>query len=385
VEENSMKNVPFFDLGRLISSEKDQILDRVSDVIDSGVFIGGETLDRFERDFSSYVGAKFTIGVGNGLDAIRLMLESHGIGPGDEIIVPGFTYYATWLGIMQTGATLVPVDVDINTGAIDVSCVQAAITSKTKAVLAVHLFGHSAEMLQLSFIVQAHGLLLFEDAAQCHGLDSQLGRVGSYADATAFSFYPTKNLGGLGDGGAVTTNAPLIADRIVSRRSYGQGQSKYDHVDTGWNSRLDPIQASILSLHLTSLDSWNDRRRTIAGRYLAALGEKSYAALGRLSLAQSVWHHFVLRVTDRDAVKLWMLEKFGVSTDIHYPYSIKDVEPVQKHISRASAFRPLPVSIRLAREVISLPIGPWMDESDIARVETMLQEIPDSFVARDGQ
>jgi len=334
-------------------------------------------VERFEREFATYVGAKHCIGVANGLDAIRLILEAYEIGPGDEVIVPAFSYYATWLAVIQTGATLVPVDVIANTANIDPNLVEGAITSKTRAIIAVHLFGQGADMLPLVEIAQKHKIFLFEDAAQGHGAETTAGRVGSCSDAAAFSFYPTKNLGALGDGGAVTTNDPNIAARIISRRSYGQGKTKYEHVDTGWNSRLDPLQAEFLSIHLTKLDTWNEKRCQIAASYIQALGEDRFnSIIGLHSPRESVWHHFVLRSGDRHSLREYFSES-GITTDIHYPYSINRVEPLTQHVSSARKGEDLlPVALSLGSEVVSLPIGPWMSKPEIIQVCTALSEIP---------
>jgi dTDP-4-amino-4,6-dideoxygalactose transaminase len=370
-----MNIVPFFDLGRTIRFEAKELHEALDRVIDSGYFIGGPSVERFEQEFATYVGAKHCIGVANGLDAIRLILEAYEIGPGDEVIVPAFTYYATWLAVIQTGATLVPVDVIENTANIDPTLVEEAITSKTRAIIAVHLFGQGADMLPLVHLAQKYKILLFEDAAQGHGAETTAGRVGSCSDAAAFSFYPTKNLGALGDGGAVTTNDPAIAARIVSRRSYGQGKTKYEHVDTGWNSRLDPLQAEFLSLHLTKLDSWNEKRRQIAALYMEAVGEERLSSvIGTHSPRESVWHHFVIRSSDRNRLRDHLLKK-GIATDIHYPYSIREIVPLSGHMS-SKINNKFEASTLLGRQVISLPIGPWLEDNQLDRVIAAISKIP---------
>ena len=371
-----MNIVPFFDLGRTIKSEAKELHEALDRVIDSGYFIGGPSVERFEQEFATYVGAKHCIGVANGLDAIRLILEAYEIGPGDEVIVPAFTYYATWLAVIQTGATLVPVDVIENTANIDPTLVEEAITSKTRAIIAVHLFGQGADMLPLVELAQKHKLLLFEDAAQGHGAETTAGRVGSCSDAAAFSFYPTKNLGALGDGGAVTTNDPEIATRIVSRRSYGQGKTKYEHVDTGWNSRLDPLQAEFLSIHLDKLDTWNEKRRQIAASYIEALGEDRFnSIIGPHSPRESVWHHFILKSPDRKSLRDFFSDR-GISTDIHYPYSINEILPLKPHISSRKSTNDS-VARKLAHQVVSLPIGPWLQDNEISLVCDSLSKLLD--------
>lgn len=366
-------NIPFFDLGRLITSEKQELHRALDVAIDSGYFVGGPSVSEFEQLFADYLGSKFFKGVGNGLDAIRLLLEAHNIGAGDEVIVPGFTYYATWLAVMQTGATLVPVDVSLENAAINPNLIEAAITPKTKAIIAVHLFGHAADMATIIDIANRHELLVFEDAAQAHGLVSNSGRVGTYGNGVAFSFYPTKNLGALGDGGGIATNSPEIAEKIVSRRSYGQGKSKYDHSDTGWNSRLDPIQAEFLKIHLQKLDEWNSYRRLIAASYIEALGNNASIALGINTPNQSVWHHFVISIPNPIETREMLLQDFGVNTDAHYPYFIKTVKPASNFVSEAGATTKLPNSEILSNQVISLPMGPWMTSEEISRVCSSLE------------
>jgi dTDP-3-amino-3,4,6-trideoxy-alpha-D-glucose transaminase len=375
VGEKQVNIVPFFDLGRTIKAESKELHEALDRVIDSGFFIGGPSVERFEQQFATYVGSKHCIGVANGLDAIRLILEAYEIGPGDEVIVPAFTYYATWLAVIQTGATLVPVDVIANTANIDPNLVEEAITPKTKAIIAVHLFGQGADMLPLTELAKKHGIYLFEDAAQGHGAETTAGRVGSCSDAAAFSFYPTKNLGALGDAGAVTTDDPAIAARIVSRRSYGQGKTKYEHVDTGWNSRLDPLQAEFLSIHLTKLDTWNEKRRQIAAYYLEALGENRFSSIiGPHSPKESVWHHFVLRSSYRQKIRDYLRSQ-QILTDIHYPYSIYEIPPLAQSISQ-NGNQGYKVARSLGQQVVSIPIGPWLSDSEVSRVCQALSSIP---------
>ena len=377
--EKQVNIVPFFDLGRTIKAESKELHEALDRVIDSGFFIGGPSVERFEQQFATYVGSKHCIGVANGLDAIRLILEAYEIGPGDEVIVPAFTYYATWLAVIQTGATLVPVDVIANTANIDPNLVEEAITPRTRAIIAVHLFGQGADMLPLTELAKKHGIYLFEDAAQGHGAETTAGRVGSASHAAAFSFYPTKNLGALGDAGAVTTDDPEIAARIVSRRSYGQGKTKYEHVDTGWNSRLDPLQAEFLSIHLSKLDAWTEKRRQIAARYIEALGEDRFGSIiGSHSPRESVWHHFVIKSLERDGLREYFSEN-GITTDIHYPYSINEVEPLTKHLSLRKGSERFSAARSLGSQVISLPMGPWMGEAEITRVSSLLSESPKGF------
>lgn len=304
-----MSSVPFYDLGPIARDEAAELHRCLDDVINGSYFVGGPLVSKFENEFAEFIGAGEAVGVANGLDAIRLALEAYNIGPGDEVIVPAFTYYATWLGVTQTGATPVPVDCLAESGNIDPSAIARAVSSRTKAVIAVHLFGQAADLAAIKEISDAHDLVLIEDAAQSHGAMSSAGMTGTVGHAAAFSFYPTKNLGALGDAGGVTTADREIAAKIRSRRSYGQGSSKYDHVDTGWNSRLDPLQAVFLSLHLTKLPAWTQRRREIAATYVAALGANASAVVGPSTLSDSVWHHFVLSASNRDALQEYLASK----------------------------------------------------------------------------
>jgi dTDP-4-amino-4,6-dideoxygalactose transaminase len=283
--------------------------------------------------------------------------------------------------VVQTGATLVPVDVELHTANIDPDLVQSAVTSRTRAILAVHLFGQAADLKRLHEVATANNLFLIEDAAQAHGAQSTLGMVGSKSDAAAFSFYPTKNLGALGDAGGVTTDNEEIRDRIISRRSYGQA-SKYDHVDTGWNSRLDPLQAAILARRLPRLAAWNDLRSGIASKYLAALGdERGLRSIGAHSPMPSVWHHFVLRARDREDLQAYFREN-QISTDAHYPYWIGELDPLKGMTRLESPTENFPNSIALAREVVSLPIAPWMTDENINKVADSLATLPAALLSQ---
>lgn len=372
--------VPFFDLGQAIRPEREALHRALDEVIDNGYFIGGALTSRFESEFAAFVGADHCVGTGNGLDAIRLILEAYGIGAGDEVIVPAFTFYATWLGVTQSGATPVPVEVLGSSANIDATDIERAITPRTKAIIAVHLYGQAADLRAVRSVADNHGLVLVEDAAQSHGAMSTAGMTGSAGDAAAFSFYPTKNLGALGDAGAVTTSDPEIASRVTRRRSYGQGASKYDHVDTGWNSRLDPLQAAFLSLHLASLEAWTVRRRAIASSYLEALGpERAEGVVGPSDVSASVWHHFVLRARSRPELQAFLSER-GVTTDAHYPYSVHQLEPMRALMSVDSLARSFVVAEALSRQVTSLPMGPWMDDAQVAQVAASLHEIPPALL-----
>lgn len=363
--------VPFFDLSSQVAGYRNELLDAVEAVIDSGTFIGGPVLAQFEKDFSNFTGSAHVVGVGNGLDAIRLILEAFGIGPGDEVIVPGFTFYATWLAVMQAGAIPIAVDVEESTCNIDPSLVEQRITARTKAIIAVHLFGRPADMLALKEIAARHGLKLIEDAAQAHGAKLGGMNVGQLGDAAAFSFYPTKNIGALGDGGAVTTDDGSVAEKVTSRRSYGFGKTKYEHIDFGWNSRLDPLQAAALSVSLGKNMDFTQVRRETATLYIKTVGLPLATDLNEWILG-SVWHHFTLRSEDRLGAQAY-LKSQGIASDVHYPYFFNDVSPVVQYLANKGAkSEPLPVSESISKTIFSLPIGPWMSESQIEKVAQVL-------------
>ncbi len=325
-------------------------LDRV---VDAGNFVLGEEVAAFEREFASYCGSAHCIGVGSGLDALHLILRGYDIGPGSEVIVPSNTYIATWLAITHAGAQPVPVEPLIETFNIDPAKVEAAITPRTRAIIAVHLYGLPADMDPLREIADRHGVRLIEDAAQAHGARYKGRRTGSLGDAAGFSFYPSKNLGALGDGGAITTSDAGLAGRLRALRNYGSTvRSRHDL--PGFNSRLDELQAAILRVKLVSLDDQNARRAELARSMNSGLRTES-AALPRVpAWADPVWHLFVVRHPERDRL-LRSLEVEGIAAMIHYP--------VPPHRQPAYASTPLaslslPISEKIHREVLSLPLDP---------------------------
>lgn len=369
--------VPFFDLGVAARMRRSELHEALDNVLDTGQFIGGDRVVAFERDFARYLDVRTCVAVGNGLDALRIGMESLGIGPGDEVIVPAFTFYATWLAVLQLGAVPVPVDVRLDTGGIDVRAVESALGPRTRAVIVVHLFGIPVEMSHLRSLTASRGIAVIEDAAQSHGARTASGRfTGTVGDIGAFSFYPTKNLGAFGDAGAIVTNQDDLAVVARRRRSYGQGRSKYDHVDTGWNSRLDSLQAAFLERALPRLEAANQRRRTIAEVYLEVLGDRRVSVVGQAYSSRSVWHHFVVRAVDR----LWLREHFesrGIGTDVHYPYWFGSLKPLARYGPVSAAAH----ASRLAEEVVSLPIAPWLSEGDVERVAGVLSLLPSSALA----
>lgn len=352
--------IPFLDVGAAYRELKPEIDAAVARVMDSGWYILGPEVEAFEAEWAAYCEARHAIGVANGLDALHLALLAMGVGPGDEVIVPSNTYIATWLAVSHCGATPVPVEPVEATYNIDPDRIEAAITPRTKVILPVHLYGQPADLDPILAIARKHGLKVLEDAAQAHGARYKGRRIGAHGDAVAWSFYPGKNLGALGDGGAVTTDDPEIADRIQVLRNYGS-RVKYVNEVKGFNSRLDPIQAAVLRVKLRVLDEWNERRRGIAQRYLEGLAGSGLVLPQVPEWAEPVWHLFVVRHPERDAL-VKRLNEAGVGTLIHYP--------VPPHLQGAYAemgfgVGAYPVAERMAREVLSLPMGAQMAAEDL--------------------
>jgi dTDP-3-amino-3,4,6-trideoxy-alpha-D-glucose transaminase len=342
------------DLGEpALAAELDAAYRRVAA---SGRLILGPELAAFEAEFAAYCNAGHAVGVGNGLDALTVALRAAGVGDGAEVIVPSHTFVATWLAVIQAGARPVPVEPDPVTYTLTAEGVAAAITSRTAAVIPVSLYGHPVDMDPILALAERHSLFVLEDAAQSHGAEYRGRRTGGLAHATAFSFYPTKNLGALGDGGAVTTSDPQLADRLRKLRNYG-GVRKYEHEMAGVNSRLDELQAAFLRAKLPRLDAANDARRAHAAAYGAALaGIPELTLPSEANWARHVHHLYVVRCADRDAAQA-RLEAAGVQTLIHYP--------VPCHLQPAFAGLGLgegafPLAERLAAEVLSLPMWPGM-------------------------
>jgi len=322
--------VPFFDLSAEISNRKAEILAEISAVIDSGQFVGGPLVEKFEMEFALLNESSFCAGVGNGLDAIRLVLEALEIGPGDEVIVPSFTFYATWLAVMQVGATPIFADVLEGAAGLNPELIEEAISLRTSAIIVFHLYGTPSRVSAINRIADKFSLPVIEACAQSHCARIEGKKVGTFGLAGAVSFYPTKNLGAIGDAGAASTDYEQVLHFLKSRRSYGQGNSKYEHIDIGWNSRLDPIQAAVTSFKLRHLAGFNSRRKDIASSYLEAMGDRSQKVIG-LGQENSVWNHFVIRSDNRESLMHYLAEQ-GVGTDIHYPYYNRDSPALNKYL-----------------------------------------------------
>lgn len=335
------------------------------DVINSGWYILGKQVEEFEKDFANYCGTKHCISVANGLDALILIVKAFGFGVGDEIIVPANTYIASILAISANGATPVLVEPDINTYNIDPEKIKEKITSKTKAIMVVHLYGQAVEIKKINEIAKEYNLKVIEDSAQAHGAVYAGKRVGNLADASGFSFYPGKNLGALGDGGAVTTNDDDLAYKIKVLRNYGS-EIKYKNMYKGFNSRLDELQAAFLKIKLKYLDEDNARRREIATYYRKNISNNTII-LPQVKYEEGhVWHLFVIRTENRDKLQKYLQEN-KVQSLIHYP-----IAPHKQNAYKEWNSMSLPVTEKIHEQVLSLPISPVMEHSEAERVVELL-------------
>lgn len=356
-----MSSVPFLDLRAGYIALQSEIDAAVARVLDSGWYILGPEVEAFETEFAGYCGAAHCVGVANGLDALILGLRAVGVGKDDEVIVPSNTFVATWLAVSAVGATPVAVEPDPQSYNIDPVRIADAVTPRTKAIIAVHLYGQPADLDPILAIANQHGLALIEDAAQCHGASYRSARIGAHGDVVCWSFYPGKNLGAMGDGGAVTTKDARLAERVSTLRNYGS-RAKYVNDEKGVNSRLDPLQAAILSVKLKYLDSWTHTRRSLAGRYLDNL---KGVTLPHVPIwAEPVWHLFVVQHPKRDLL-MERLRDEGIDTLIHYPIPPHLQDAYDDCGYSKGAF---PIAERMAATVLSLPIGPQMSVEEQDKV-----------------
>ncbi len=355
--------VPFLELRPAYIELKDEIDAAIAQVLDSGWYIGGPAVETFEAAFATYTEATYAVGVANGLDALHLALVAMGVGAGDEVIVPSNTFIATWLACSYRGAIPVSVEPCANTHNLDPEKLEAAITHKTKVIIPVHLYGQPADVEPILAIARKHKIYVLEDAAQAQGARYKGKRIGSHADAVAWSFYPGKNLGAMGDAGAVTTSNAELADKIKALRNYGSRQ-KYVHEYQGFNSRLDPVQAAALAVKLKHLDEWNTRRVKIANRYLSEIKNPKITLPFVPNWAEPVWHLFVVQTENRDGLQKFLGDA-GVSTLIHYPTpphlqdAYKDTPQGPQH---------WPIAEHMAKTVLSLPMGPHLSDDEVSYV-----------------
>ena len=358
-------SIPFLDLKAINLDYRLQFHTALDRVLDSGWFILGNEVTSFENEFAAYCGVKHCIGVGNGLEALHLVLRAWGIGEGDEVIVPSNTYIATWLAASYAGAVPVPVEPDPATGNIDVGRIEAAITPRTRAIIPVHLYGQPAAMREIMTIAAKHGLKVLEDAAQAHGAELDGERAGALGDAAGFSLYPGKNLGALGDAGAITTNDPILAEKVRVLRNYGSS-IKYRNEVKGFNSRLDELQAAFLRMKLANLNNDNAKRSRIAGLYQQGLAGSALRLPSILPGATPVWHLYVVQTAHREAFRQ-QLESRGIGTMIHYP--------IPPHLQLAYSSMGMtkgdfPIAERMADQLLSLPMSPQLTDG---QVETIIQ------------
>lgn len=362
--------IPFLDLKSAYTDLKNKIDEAIFGVLTSGQYIHGEEVEAFEREWAAYSGAEHSVGVANGLDALILSLRVLGVGEGDEVIVPSNTFIATWLAVTAVGAKPIPVEPQINSFNMDVEKVARAITPRTKVVLPVHLYGEPADIDEILALGRSKGLAIVEDAAQAHGATYRNRKIGSHGDLVCWSFYPGKNLGAVGDAGAITTNSALHAEKLRSLRNYGS-RAKYVNDDLGCNSRLDPIQAAVLRVKLRHLDEWTERRRHIARVYLKSIKPNLVILPTVREDRNSSWHLFVVRSSKRQSLQAG-LQNRGIQTLIHYP-----IPPHMQMAYRSLGIAPeaLPIAKLLSEQVLSLPMGPHLSIEDAKYVASTINEI----------
>lgn len=362
--------VPFLELRPTYLELKQEIDAAVARVLDSGWYILGPEVETFEDEWATYCDAEHAVGVANGLDSLILALRALNVGPGDEVIVPSNTYIATWLAVTEVGAKPVPVEPDPITHNIDPARIVAAITPATKILLPVHLYGQPVDLDPILAIAREYGLKVVEDAAQAHGARYKGRRIGAHSDIVCWSFYPGKNLGAVGDAGAITTNNASLADRVRVLRNYGS-RVKYLNEEQGMNSRLDPLQAAVLRVKLTHLDEWTDRRRSLAARYREALTANGLILPFVPDWVDPAWHLYVIRSPERETLQT-RLTAAGIGTLVHYP--------IPPHMQAAYAdlrIAPecLPIARQLANEVLSLPMGPHLSAAEVDLVCQTIRDI----------
>jgi dTDP-4-amino-4,6-dideoxygalactose transaminase len=355
--------IKFLDLQAVNARFEPELSAAIKRVVDSGWYILASECEAFEKAFAQFCQVDHCVSVANGLDALILTLRALGVGPGDEVLVPSNTFIATWIAVSQVGARPVPVEPLDTTYNMDPALLQASITARTKAIIPVHLYGQPADLDPVMAIAREHCLKVIEDAAQAHGALYKGQRIGGRADAACWSFYPGKNLGALGDGGAVTTNDPAIAESLRILRNYGSRQ-KYHHDEIGANSRLDEAQAAILGVKLPELASDNEHRAAIARAYSEGLSDTSLILPCVSPEVSPVWHLYVVRHAQRDELAR-RLAVAGVMTGIHYPIA-PHLQPA--YASRGIERGTLPIAERLQDEVLSLPIGPTQTDADTRAV-----------------
>lgn len=362
--------VPFSTLEPTTAEVRDEVTSRWAALLESNSWVGGAEVERFERSWAEYCTTEHAVGVANGTDALHLVLRALGIGPGDEVLVPANTFIATAEAVVLAGARPRFVDVDPTGLLMTPEAVDAAVTSATTAVMPVHLFGHVADVAGIAEVARRHGIAVIEDAAQAHGATRDGVRAGSTGIAAGFSFYPGKNLGAFGDGGAVTTDDADLADRLRSLLNHGRStEDRYEHPHIGMNSRLDSLQAVVLSAKLERLEGWTARRREIVAAYRERIEGLHLRLVEPAEGVESAWHLLVARVAERDRVRR-DLEELGIQTGIHYPV------PCHEQTAYVGwADTPCPVASRAAKEIVSLPMHPHLTIDEVDRVCEALAKV----------
>jgi dTDP-4-amino-4,6-dideoxygalactose transaminase len=368
-----MQNVPYVDLQAQYNAIRSEILTALEEICESSRFVQGPTTSDFEAKFAAYCGVDHCVSLNSGTSALHLALRCLDVGPGDEVVTVSMTFIATAWAISYVGATPVFVDIDPVRRTLNPDTLEAAITAQTKAIIPVHLYGMPAEMDRIMAVAERHGLPVIEDAAQAHGAKYRGKRVGQFGQIACFSFYPGKNLGAYGEGGALITNDTRIAQRARSLRDHGQSQ-KYLHDEIGYNYRMDSFQAAVLSIKLTHLDTWNTARIECARYYSQLLKDSSYKLPRHVPDSECVWHCYVIETPQRDRVRS-ALQDAGIQTAVHYPVPVHFQKPYA-HLG----YQPgdLPVTEALCEQCLSLPIYPELSKKKISRVASVLRNLEDS-------
>lgn len=359
--------IKFLDLKKINNRYREEIDSRIKNILDKGWYLQGEENENFTKNFAKFCGTKFALGVANGLDALNLIIKAYGFGNGDEIIVPANTYIATILAISENGCIPILVEPDIKTYNINPDSIEEKITTKTKAIMVVHLYGQAVQMEKIWKIANKYNLKIIEDSAQAHGVIYQENRTGNLGDASGFSFYPGKNLGCIGDGGAVTTNDEKLFNKIKAIANYGSDR-KYHHIYKGVNSRLDEIQAAVLDIKLKHLDSDNNKRREISKYYRENIKNSKIILPDTYDEKSHVWHIFAVRTQNRDEFQKYLTEK-GIQTIIHYP-----TPPHKQGAYKEWNNLSFPITEEIHNTILSLPISPVMTDSEIEKVVEVVNE-----------
>lgn len=361
--------IPFLDMKSVYAELKSELDTAYARVMESGWYVLGKEVEAFEAEYAAFCGTKHCVGLGNGLEALEMVLRAWDIGAGDEVIVPSNTYIATWLAVTAVGARVVPVEPTPGGPNIDPDRIEAALSPRTRAIMPVHLYGEPADMDMIAALAAKRGVKVIEDVAQAQGAKVRGRRTGSLGDAGAHSFFPTKNIGAFGDGGAVTTDDDRLADRLRTLRNYGS-KVKYVNLERGFNSRLDELQAAFLRAKLPKLDAWNERRRLVAARYDDGLAGIPGLGLPRVpQWAEPVWHLYVVR-TRRRADVIMALEKEGIGSLIHYPIP-PHLQEAYADLKQGKGYYPL--AEELAETVLSLPMGPHMTAEAVDEVASVVR------------